>query len=471
MHLAERLAEFAVQAQRRKPPAAAMAAARLRLLDGLAVAFAALASEGVVKPRAALGLFGEGGASSAVGEALPRSAAAAALHNGLLIHGLEYDDTHIGAVVHGAPVVLPAVLAIAERDGKSGAEALAALCAGWEVLARIGAALRGALQAHGFQATSVAGPLAAAAAAASLSGLDARRTAHAIGIAGSQSSGVFEFLAAGATSKALHGGWAAMGGLVSAALAADGMTGPASILEGKAGIFSAFARAPELAARMESQLADLGERWAVTEARPKAAPCCHYILAFIEALEEVLGQGVAPVQIRAIRCTVDPRQAQLICEPWAQKLAPPSGFAAKWSLPFCLAARALRGPVSVALFERPLEAEVLAFARRIEWTPKEDGFPDRYPGRLSVALADGRTLESYVPDVLGGADRPFPEAQLIAKFRAAAGSVLPASEVAGLLREVQALEQADSITALGAYLRAARRRTAAGAREAARVVQ
>ena len=170
MHLAERLAEFAVQTQRRKPPAAAMAAARLRLLDGLAVALAALASEGAVKPRAALGLFGEGGASSAIGEAQPRSAAAAALHNGLLIHGLEYDDTHVGAVVHGAPVVLPAVLAIAERDGKSGAEALAALCAGWEVLARIGAVLRGALQPHGFQATSVAGPLAAAAAAASLSG-------------------------------------------------------------------------------------------------------------------------------------------------------------------------------------------------------------------------------------------------------------------------------------------------------------
>ena len=235
------------------------------------------------------------------------------------------------------------------------------------------------------------------------------------------------------------------------------MTGPASILEGKAGIFSAFARAPELAARMESQLADLGERWAVTEARPKAAPCCHYILAFIEALEEVLGQGVAPAQIRAIRCTVDPRQAQLICEPWAQKLAPPSGYAAKWSLPFCLAARALRGPVSVALFERPLEAEVLAFARRIEWTPKEDGFPDRYPGRLSVALADGGTLESYVPDVLGGADRPFPEAQLIAKFRAATGAVLPASEVAGLLREVQALEQADD---QGAGCVPARRATA-----------
>ena len=92
------------------------------------------------------------------------------------MHGLEYDDTHVGAVVHGAPVILLAVLAIAERDGQSGEEVLAAICVGWEVLARIGAALRGALQAHGFQATSVAGPLAAAAAVAHLSEMDARRT-------------------------------------------------------------------------------------------------------------------------------------------------------------------------------------------------------------------------------------------------------------------------------------------------------
>ena len=92
------------------------------------------------------------------------------------MHGLEYDDTHVGAVVHGAPVILLAVLAIAERDGQSGEEVLAAICVGWEVLARIGAALRGALQAPGVQATSVAGPLAAAAAVAHLSEMDARRT-------------------------------------------------------------------------------------------------------------------------------------------------------------------------------------------------------------------------------------------------------------------------------------------------------
>lgn len=452
MHLAETLAGFAIDA---RPPRAALDAARLRLLDGLGVALAALASPSVPKPRAALALFGATGPASAIGHAQGLPAAAAALNNGLLMHGLEYDDTHIGAVVHGAPVVLPAALAAAERGGKPGEDLLAAICVGWEVLARIGAALRGALQAHGFQATSVAGPLASAAAVARLSGMDARRTAHALGIAGSQSSGVFEFLRSGASSKMLHGGWAAMGGMVAAGLAADGMTGPVSILEGRSGLFTAFARDVALGERMQASLGDLGQRWAVAESRPKAAPCCHYIQAFLEALEMQLKEGVRAADIRAIRCLVDPRQAQLICEPWAEKLAPPTGYAAKWSLPYCLAAHALRGKLTTELFEGPLEAELLAFARRIEWAPLENGFPDRYAGRVVVTLADGSQRESAVADVLGAPDRPFPEDWLIEKFKTCASAALTPDAADGLLAEIQGLVGVASLTRLGGLLRAA----------------
>lgn len=454
--LAQRLAEFAVDAQRNSPPAAAMEAACLRLLDGVGAALAALDARSVVQPRAAFALFGADGPASAIGRQRPCAVAAAALHNGLLMHGLEFDDTHVRGVVHGAPVVLPAVLAAAEQQGQSGLAVLRAICVGWEVLARIGAALRGDLQRHGFQATSVAGPLAAAAAVACLSGLDPRRTTDALGIAGSQSSGIFEFLHAGATSKALHGGWAALGGLVAAALAADGMTGPASILEGANGLFAAFGRNPAIAERMEHQLADLGERWAVCESRPKTAPCCHYILAFLEAVDTLLRSGINAADMRAIRCIVDPRQAQLICEPWEQKLDPPTGYAAKWSLPLCVAARALGRQVDVAFFESPFDVEVLAFARRIDWAAQEDGFPDRYSGRVVVTLADGRSREAYVADVLGAADRPFPQDALVRKARDAALVALPAPEAAGLIDAVLSLQHAPSLARLGGYLRNAR---------------
>ena len=109
--LAERLANFVVDARASPPPAAAMDAARMRLLDALGVALAALNARSVVQPRVALSLFGSDGPASAIGQQRPRPPAAATLHNGLLMHGLEFDDTHVGAVVHGAPVVLPPGLA------------------------------------------------------------------------------------------------------------------------------------------------------------------------------------------------------------------------------------------------------------------------------------------------------------------------------------------------------------------------
>lgn len=456
MFLAERLAQFAIDARLQSPPAAAMVAAQHRLLDGLSVAMAALRSRNVIRSRATLALFGDDGMSSAMGRATKCSTGAAALHNGLLMHGLEFDDTHIAGVVHGAPVVLPAVIAYAEQAACSGAAALRAICVGWEVLARIGSAMRGELQQHGFQATSVAGPLAAAAAVAYLSGLDVRRTTCALGIAGSQSSGVFEFLSQGATSKALHGGWAALAGLVAASLAADGMTGPTSILEGRNGLFLAFGRSSTLAVRMEEAFADLGTRWAVSESRPKTAPCCHYIQAFIEALDAILNNGVDARDIQSIQCAVDPRQAQLICEPWQDKLLPATGYAAKWSLPFCLAARAILGQVNVDVFENSFPPDVLAFAQRIDWVAQEDGFPDRYSGRVTVTLADGRIIENYVPDVLGSADRPFPYDALLLKFRSAAVGVLSLDAATGLLDEVVSLERASSLESLGRYLRNAR---------------
>jgi 2-methylcitrate dehydratase PrpD len=464
MGLAEVFAEFAVATRRTGVPADALAAAKLRAIDGIGVALAALGAESVVRPREALALFGGGGEATAIGVDAPRPVAAAVLNNGLLMHGLEFDDTHIGAVVHGAPVIIPPALAIAERDALPGASMLVAICVGWEVLVRIGAALRGALQAHGFQATSVAGPLAAAAASAHLLGLDERRTADAIGIAGSQASGVFEFLSSGSTSKTLHGGWAALGGVVAAALAADGMTGPPTILEGPRGLFAAFAREPGIAERLAGGLGDLGARWAITETRPKLAPSCHYIQAFLECIEEVLAGGIEGDEIRHIRCFVDRRQAQLICEPWEEKRRPATGYAAKWSLPYCLAARAVLGRVDVALFERPIDPALIAFAERIDWQPVEDGFPDRYPGRLAVTAADNRQVEAYVSDVAGGPGRPIPEAALLAKFRANARMVLPDDDAEALLEELTRLDRAGSPARATALLRRARRETATSGR-------
>jgi 2-methylcitrate dehydratase PrpD len=194
----------------------------------------------------------------------------------------------------------------------------------------------------------------------------------------------------------------------------------------------------------------------VTETRAKLAPCCHYVLAFLECLDEILAAGVTATDIEAITCGVDPGQAGLICEPWSAKQAPPTGYAAKWALPYCLAARALRGTVDVALFEQPIDPALVAFARRIAWEPRADGFPDRYPGRLRVTLTNGQVREAHVPDVTGGPDRPLPPARVIEKFRANAASALSREDATALLQRLEGLARARSVRPIGELLRRAR---------------
>ena len=279
-------------------------AAKLHLLDAIGVGFAAAASgAGAPYLKAAPALSGNGPATI-FGSDEGFTAAAAALANGGMIHGLEYDDTHTASIVHGSSVLAAAALAAAESADASSDALLLAYIKGWEVLVRTGLAAPGRFQAQGFQITSVGGTLAAAIVAADLFDLDEAETTHAIGIALSQSSGVFEFLTNGSTVKSLHAGWAAHGGVTAATLAAAGLTGPATAFEGKFGLFRRFAADDAAAARFVASIETLGSTWYLPQAAFKFYPCCHYIHPFIEALEIALTENLGrPIQTNPVRGT------------------------------------------------------------------------------------------------------------------------------------------------------------------------
>ena len=188
-----------------------------------------------------------------------------------------------------------------------------------EVLVRIGLAAPGAFQVRGFQVTSAGGALAAVLVAALLGGLDEDRTVAALGIALSQASGVFEFLSNGASVKSLHPGWAAHAGLLAARLAASGMTGPETALEGRYGLFASFAGDAAAPARLAEGLTDLGGAWHLADAAFKLYPCCHYIHPFIEAAALLRKRGIAPSDIDRLTCRVPAGAAPVICEPWPLK--------------------------------------------------------------------------------------------------------------------------------------------------------
>ncbi|MFD1734366.1 MmgE/PrpD family protein [Deinococcus malanensis] len=159
------------------------------------------------------------------------SAAGAALANGVATHILELDDIHKGSTVHAAAPIIPAALAVAEREHLGGAAFLRAVVLGYDAALRIGEAVNPSHYRH-WHPTGTVATFGAAVAAGALMGLDERQMLDALGTAGTQAAGLWEFNASGAMSKTLHPGKAAMNGVMAADLARRGFTGAPTILEG-----------------------------------------------------------------------------------------------------------------------------------------------------------------------------------------------------------------------------------------------
>jgi 2-methylcitrate dehydratase PrpD len=426
-------------------------AAKLHLLDAIGVGLAAAAtSAGQPYLDAVSALNGSGGAATVFGSAGAFAPATAALANGGMIHALEYDDTHTASIVHGSSVLAATALAAAEAGDASGDDLLAAYIKGWEVLIRAGLAAPGKFQAQGFQITSVAGTLGAALVASELSGLDEARRVHAVGIALSQASGVFEFLTNGSTVKSLHAGWAAHGGIVAGTMAGAGLTGPETAFEGQFGLFRRFAIDPDAADRFAGEITTFGVEWHLPQAAFKFYPCCHYIHPFIEALEIALRQN-PDCAVDAILCEVPPGAAPLISEPWERKLKPRSGHEARYSLPIALAARLVEGAVTPMTFANMPSSKIMAKAELISARPMTNAnFPQRFEARLHVRFAKGNLMEVYVDDVFGGSRRPPTRETVLAKFRANASLIGQADDVCALEASVLSIghKRIDEITRL-----------------------
>ena len=406
-----------LRARSRAPlPETVAAAARLHFVDALGVGLAAAGSSAGV-PYLRYASQAPSGTASVFGRASGTTAAEAALINGGLIHSLEFDDTHTASIAHGSSVLAAAALAAGEAAGASGAQLLGAYARGWEVLIRLGLASPGRFQARGFQVTSVAGALAAALAAAEINGLTEDATLAALGISLSQACGVLEFLTNGSSVKSLHPGWAAHAGMVAAALAEAGMTGPETSLEGRFGLFRQFADDPQAAERFSRSLEDLGATWHLRGAAFKFYPCCHYLHPFIEAAG-LLAERVRIGEGERILCRVPAGAAPVICEPWEAKQAPATPHAARWSLPLVVAARIVEGAIDLGSFERPASAAVLALAKRISWEPLAGArFPERFEAQVEC---QGQTVR--IDDVYGNTTRPATADAVRAKFFANGGN-------------------------------------------------
>jgi 2-methylcitrate dehydratase PrpD len=419
MKPAQRLAQFVFKLTYSSLPPEVSKAGMRHLLDTVGVGI--LGSESAM-PRAAF----EGiqklpsiGSAAVWGRKERMVAPYAAMANGISAHVLDYDDTHSEGIVHGSACIAPVVLALGEAEDVGGKGMLEAFVAGWEVAARVGLAAKGTMHQRGFHTTSVAGVFGAAAAAAKLLKLDVTKTGHAIAISGSLAAGINEYQSDGSSSKIVHTGWTAYSGIVAAELARAGMTGPASVFEGRLGFLNAYG---DLSRSDPSRLTrGLDQEWEVTRISIKPYPCCHFGHAFIDCAAALRKKGVRAADVESIECVVPEIEVAMVCEPLAEKRAPTSPYGAKFSLPFMVALGLVDGEVSGSSFtqESIARRDLLDLANRVTYRiagPNETTFPKYFPGWVNVTLRNGETRSEKMDVNRGTPEQPLDDESLSRKF-------------------------------------------------------
>jgi len=443
------IARFVSELELADVPAAVVTKAKLVFLDTLGIALASSTMDfGAMVTKVAQKLGGAS-ASLVIGSASKVAAANAVIANGTLAHGLDYDDTLEEAIVHTGSCAWMTALAVGEEAGASGAAVLEAAIAGTEVLCKIGLVAPGKFHARGFHPTAICSTFGAAAAAGKLYGLTLEQWVDALGLCGSQSSGIIEYLADGTWTKRMHPGWSAHGGVIACLLAQEGFRGPAKVFEGTHGFFSAFGGKNEY--RFEKIL-ELGKEWEIPRLTFKSYPCGSISHPYMDCAQRIKQKySPAPDEIREVVCRTAEGPVHRLWEPLADKQKPISSYGAKFSLPYSIAVMLIRGRAGLDEFDDQTihDADILKLAARVryELDPTVD-YPRHFSGHVKVFMKDGTLLDENQPHPRGGFEDPLPPAEIEEKFRANARLALPADRVEAALDEVKRLEQLSSISIL-----------------------
>jgi 2-methylcitrate dehydratase PrpD len=387
-------------------------------------------------------------------------APAAAFANGVASHILELDDIHRGSTVHAAAPIVPAALAVAEREHADGRAFLAAVVIGYEAAFRIGEAVNPS-HYYFFHPTGTVGTFGAAAAAGSLIGLRANQMVDALGSAGTQAAALWEFNADGAMSKHLHPGKAAMNGVLAADLARVGFTGASRILEGERGFFRAFTREPAGSAPLvagsvapydASRITDgLGKQWKIGENGYKLYSCCAHTHTAVDSVLAVRARR------RWSRDDVLRHVSRISIETYGpgyeivKEMNPRTPYQAKFSLAYCAAAALLEGTLGLEQFgeerfaaEGVRERATADLLRRVRVTVADDltaRYPSAWPVRLTITLNDGALEQAASDHPRGNPENPVSTEELEQKCSALIGSRFGQHTAHAMLGALHSLER------------------------------
>jgi 2-methylcitrate dehydratase PrpD len=391
--------------------------------------------------------IGAGGRCRILGATGPTvQAPAAALANGTLAHAFESDNlTKPGAGVHPGATLLPPGLAVAQERGRCGRALITAVVAGFEVMYRIGHATKHSNERRGFHAPGTTGPFGAAVAAGVLLGLDAPGMTNALGIAGSLAGGLMEFARSGtgAMVKRLHLGRASESGVMAASLAADGFTGPRSVLEGEAGFLKVFCTEWDVADLTRG----LGSEFATRNLCLKRFPVHMTAQTSVQAVLELQAEhGFAGADVEHVTVAGTERMATInnIREPTDIMMA-------QYSIPFCVALALFRDPRDPASFDDSALADAAIRSMLVRVAVVVADPPTKVAGAsiVTIKLRDGRSVAREVAEFNGTPARPLNRDELREKFIMLT-RVRYGAAATGLFERLQNLENETELGWVGA---------------------
>ncbi|NHM31413.1 MmgE/PrpD family protein [Neobacillus terrae] len=364
------------------------------------------------------------GGKSSIGNAMLVNAASS--------HIVELDDIHKASIIHAGTVVIPAAVAVAEAYNLSGKDLITAVVVGYEVCYRIGEAVSPS-HYYFWHNTATCGTFGSAAAVAKLLNLNIEQTIYALGNAGSQAAGLWEFIEDGANTKQLHTAKAAYNGTLAAVLAKKNFTGATRILEGRRGFFESMSEAADPSKITEN----LGREFKITENSFKIHASCRHTHPAIDCVLDIMNEHHISYQsIKKI--TVNTYQTVLNI---TDNPNPGTVYASKFSSQFCASLAAVKGSASLRDFtnESLKNPEIVELMGKVEVKVDpyyEEAYPEKWGAKVEVKLEDGRVFSKATDYPKGDPEKTASKEELIEKFIAMTSDKLenPREEVEAIFK-------------------------------------
>jgi len=369
----------------------------------------------------------------------------AALANGVSSHIIELDDVHKASILHAGAAVIPAALAVAEMTGAGGRQLITAIVVGYEIAIRVGESVTPS-HYYFWHTTGTCGTFGAAAAAGKLLGLNPEQMVWALGNAGTQAAGLWEFLADGAMSKHLHPGKAAQNGVLAALMAREDFTGASRILEGEKGFCRATAPRFDL-----NKITDgLGQStYKIEENSFKIHSSCRHTHPAVDVtLDLVKRYGIRFAEVKDIAVGAYKTALDI-----TDNHQPANLYAAKFSLPFCVVLALKAGHCNPDDFseENLFDLEIRGLMPKVTLNldPQLNALhPERWPATVKITTRSGQVYEGRTDYPRGDPENPVTVSELAEKFKTLVMDIWGETKVKRVIETILALDKVEQITQL-----------------------